>query len=81
MTFEGLLKQECEFLKNIYVFIDYEQCTYRSYTKLTAQIKPDMEACNKQKEELYVYYHWYDKLLYLCEHLFIFLGVMIIMQQ
>ncbi|CAF0823583.1 unnamed protein product [Adineta steineri] len=33
-------------------FDNYEQCTYRSYTKLTAQIKPDMEACNKQKEEL-----------------------------
>jgi hypothetical protein len=47
MTFEGLLKHR-------YLFIDYEQCTYRSYTKLTAQIKPDMEACNKQKDELYV---------------------------
>ncbi|UJR36093.1 hypothetical protein I4U23_028828 [Adineta vaga] len=33
-------------------FDNYEQCTYRAYTKLTAQIKPDMEACNKQKEEL-----------------------------
>ncbi|CAF1262998.1 unnamed protein product [Rotaria magnacalcarata] len=33
-------------------FDNYEQCTYRAYTKLTAQIKPDMEACDKQKEEL-----------------------------
>ena len=42
------------FVKYTYLFIDYEQCTYRAYTKLTGQIKPDMEACNKQKEELYV---------------------------
>jgi hypothetical protein len=55
MTFEGLLKHNANsFLKHRYLFIDYEQCTYRSYTKLTAQIKPDMEACNKQKDELYV---------------------------
>lgn len=33
--------------------LDYEQCTYRAYSKLTAQIKPDLEACEKQKEELY----------------------------
>jgi len=35
-----------------YLFLDYEQCTYRAYTKLTAQIKPDMEEYQKQKDEL-----------------------------
>jgi len=33
-------------------FDNYEQCTYRAYSKLTNQIKPDLEACAKQKEEL-----------------------------
>lgn len=33
-------------------FDNYEQCTYRAYTKLTAQIKPDMEEYQKQKEDL-----------------------------
>jgi hypothetical protein len=44
MTFQGVFT----------FFVDYEQCTYRAISKLTAQIKPDMEACHKQKEELYV---------------------------
>jgi hypothetical protein len=51
MTFEGLFF----YITSIFC-LDYEQCTYRAYNKLTAQIKPDMAALNKQKEELYVYY-------------------------
>ena len=56
MTSEGLFNT-MRYCLNIHLFIDYEQCTYRAYNKLTAQIKPDMEACSKQKEELYVFYH------------------------
>ena len=52
MTCEGhliVMKKKIFFYS---LLLDYEQCTYRAYSKLTAQIKPDMAAVNKQKDEL-----------------------------
>ena len=33
-------------------FSDYEQATFRQYQRLTKQLKPDLEAYERQKEEL-----------------------------
>ena len=33
-------------------FIDYQQATFRQYQRLTKQLKPDLEAYERQKEEL-----------------------------